>query len=342
MTTNTKIIDLTNVYLCDYHFKDRINNETQAGYDLRYALVEKLESKDHYTSVSLCEVIVDPIKVENGIESPQESPDKFLVIIEAGGVIEYRLYNKSFDEKINLDDYTAIDIDENYYHIFDSVDDITSEGITLGLYRKGDKYIPALFNSAYSIGFEINTLTTNTKKVGVLEVSLFAFKTNFKDNTTTPLKGFKTITEVPSGKDPFYNKKLTRIEVAKNLKLLIYSIFNLSFNINDIILGVSQNEDDNTTEFSIRYNDSRLLSNQYTNNVVFSIRNHVFKILKFSVKRNSKRDMSKMIINFNKFKDKLKSSNYGYTPAKLDKNVEEMIIKDFCEFTNTDEVFYKL
>lgn len=182
----------------------------------------------------------------------------------------------------------------------------------------------------------------STKKVGILEISLFAFKTNFKDNTTTPLKGFKTITEVPLGKDPFYSKKLTRIEIAENYKWVIYSIFNFNFNINDINLGVEQNEDDNTTEFCIRYNVDKVLCNRYSNEVIFSLGTSAQKILKFSIKRNSSRDMSKTIINFVKFKDKLKSSNYGYTPAKLNKNVEEMIIKDFCEFTNTNEVFYKL
>ena len=77
MTINPEITDLSPVYLCKHHFKDRVNSETQIGHDLRYALVEKLESGTHYVSVSLCEVIVDPIKVENGIESLQESPDKF-------------------------------------------------------------------------------------------------------------------------------------------------------------------------------------------------------------------------------------------------------------------------
>lgn len=342
MTINPEITDLSPVYLCKHHFKDRANSETQIGHDLRYALVEKLESGTHYVSVSLCEVIVNPIKVENGIESLQESPDKFLVIIENEGTVEYRLYDKPLDKEVNLDDYTVVDIDNDYYDVFNSIDDITSESITLGLYRKGDKYIPVLFNRNYSIGFEINTLIGSTKKVGILEISLFAFKTNFKDNTTTPLKGFKTITEVPLSKDPFYSKKLTRIDIAENLKLLIYSIFNFNFNINDINLGVEQNEDDNTTEFCIRYNVDKVLCNRYSNEVIFSLGTSAQKILKFSVKRNSSRDMNKTIINFVKFKDKLKSSNYGYTPAKLNKNVEEMIIKDFCEFTNTNEVFYKL
>ena len=339
VSTNSQVnqelntFDFTNLYLNREHFITK--------QDLLPDLVDKiwtfLREGTTYIDVNVHHVLVYEQVMEGN--SYKVLTLKLLAVVDSREGRFYRLYNVNHETDFDIDDYTDISFDEKDFIPSDIFKKLESHGILLALeLTKENKYVLSLMDKHDRVGFKVGYNTTRNESGITVRTDLTAYHRNMEDETTnvndviqgfcTMSNAFKGITNVEA-----FTETLTD-EVTKGILLLIYGLFNVYIDLYGITIGFSKDHDSNYINFYISYNVDQILENSRSGSGKIRIEHGGRKKISFSIDKRDKEQMLDMIKSFEAFRDKLITNKYGYNPAKLNRDIEEKIVKDFTNIVD--------
>lgn len=340
VSTNSQVsqelnaFDFTNLYLNREHFITK--------QDLYPDLVDKiwtfLREGTTYIDVNVYHVLVyeqvredDPYKVLT---------IKLLAIVDSREGRFYRLYNINHETDFDIDDYTDINFDEKDFIPSDIFKKLESHCILLALeLTKENKYVLSLMGKHNRVGFKVGYNTTRDKSGITVRTDLTAYRRNMEDETTNVndvIQGFCTMSNAFKG--VVNAEAFTEIladEVTKGILLLIYGLFNTYTDyVSCITIGTEIDGKSDYVSFFIVYNIEQALEKGNIGSGKIRIEHGGRKKISFSIDRRDKEQMLNMIKSFEAFRDKLIVNKYGYNPAKLNRDIEEKIVKDFTNIVD--------
>lgn len=250
-----------------------------------------------------------------------------------------RLYNINHEKEFDGTDYITIDLDFDDIVLLNILKKLESHGIALALeLTKENKYTLSLMGQHDRVGFKIDYTTTRDKSGITVRTNLTAYHRNYEDETTSVndvIQGFCTVSDAITGVvDATALAEAVTDEVVKGVLLLIYGLFDVYFDSYGIIIGFSKDHDSNYINFYISYNVDQILENSRHGSGKIRIEHGGRKKISFSVDRRDKEQMLDMIKSFEAFRNKLIVNKYGYNPAKLNRDIEEKIVKDFSNIVD--------
>lgn len=325
--------DFTNVYLNRNHFITK--------QDLYPDLVDKiwtfLREGTDYTNVSVHHVLVyEQVREDNPYKV---LTIKLLAVVDSREGRFYRLYNVNRETDLDLDDYIDINFDEKDIIPSDVFKKLESHGIALALeLTKENKYVLSLINSHDSVGFKVGYTVTRDKSGITVKTDLKAYRRVDESETVNVndvIQGFCTMSDAYTGvvNAEAFTNTLTD-EVTKGILLLIYGLFNTYTEVSYITIGIEVDGKSNYVSFYIGYNVEETLEKVNLGSGKIAINNTGYKKISFSVDRRDKKPFLDMIKNFEALRDKLVVNKYGYNPAKLNRDIEEKIVKDFINIVD--------
>lgn len=250
-----------------------------------------------------------------------------------------RLYNINHENEFDGTDYITIDLDFDDIVLLNILKKLESHGIALALeLTKENKYVLSLMGNNDRVGFKIDYTTTRDKSGITVRTNLTAYHRNNEDETTNVndvIQGFCTTSDPVTGVvDATALTEAITDEVTKGILLLIYGLFNVYIDLYGIIIGFSKDHDSNYINFYISYNVDQILENSRNGSGKIRIEHGGRKKVSFSIDRREKQQMLDMIKSFEAFRNKLIVNKYGYNPAKLNRDIEEKIVKDFSNIVD--------
>lgn len=325
--------DFTNLYLDRNHFTTK--------QDLHPDLVNKiwtfLREGTDYTNVSVHHVLVYEQVMEGNPYRVLKI--KLLAIVDSAEGRFYRLYNVNNETDFDLDDYIDIHFDEKDFIPLDIFKKLESHCILLALeLTTENKYVLSLMSNNDHVGFKVGYNTTRNESGITVRTDLTAYHRNMEDETTNVndvIQGFCTMSNAFKGiaNVEAFTETLTD-EVTKGILLLIYGLFNVYIDLYGITIGFSKDHDSNYINFYISYNVDQILENSRNGSGKIRIEHGGRKKVSFSIDRREKQQMLDMIKSFEAFRNKLIVNKYGYNPAKLNRDIEEKIVKDFSNIVD--------
>lgn len=339
VSTNSQVsqelnaFDFTNLYLNREHFITK--------QDLYPDLVDKiwtfLREGTTYIDVNVHHVLVYE-QVREG--NPYKALTiKLLAVVNSVEGKFYRLYNINHETDFDIDDYTDINFDEKDFIPSDIFKKLESHGILLALeLTKENKYVLSLMDKHDRVGFKVGYNTIRNESGITVRTDLTAYHRNMEDETTNVndvIQGFCTMSNVFKGiaNVEAFTETLTD-EVTKGILLLIYGLFNVYIDLYGITIGFSKDHDSNYINFYISYNVDQILENSRHGSGKIRIEHGGRKKVSFSIDRREKQQMLDMIKSFEALRNKLIVNKYGYNPAKLNRDIEEKIVKDFSNIVD--------
>lgn len=326
-------IDFTNVYLNRNHFI----TEQDRYPDLVDKIWTFLREGTTYTDVRVHHVLVYEQVMEG---NPYKVLTlKLLAVVDSAEGRFYRLYNINRETDFDIDDYIDIKLDEKDFIPSDIFKKLESHGIALALeLTKENKYVLSLINSHDSVGFKVGYTVTRDKSGITVRTDLTAYHRNMEDETTNVndvIQGFCTMSNTFKGiaNVEAFTETLTD-EVTKGILLLIYGLFNVYIDLYGITIGFSKDHDSNYINFYISYNVDQILENSRHGSGKIRIEHGGRKKVSFSIDRREKQQMLDMIKSFEAFRNKIIVNKYGYNPSKLNRDIEEKIVKDFSNIVD--------
>lgn len=338
--TNTQVdqklntFDFTNVYLSRNHFITK--------QDLYPDLVDKiwtfLREGTTYTDVNVHHVLVYEQVMEG---NPYKALTiKLLAVVNSVEGKFYRLYNVNRETDFDIDDYIDINFDEKDFIPSDIFKKLESHGIVLALeLTKENKYVLSLINSHDSVGFKVGYTVTRDKSGIIVKTDLKAYRRGDESETVNVndiVQGFCTMSDAYAGvvNAEAFTETLTN-EVTKGILLLIYGLFNTyTDDVPYITIGTEVDGKSNYVSFYIGYNVEETLEKVNLGSGKITINSTGYKKISFSVDRRDKEHMLNMVKSFEAFRNKLIINKYGYNPAKLNRDIEEKIVKDFTNIVD--------
>lgn len=325
--------DFTNLYLNREHFITK--------QDLYPDLVDKiwtfLREGTTYIDVNVHHVLVyEQVREDNPYKV---LTIKLLAVVNSVEGKFYRLYNINHETDFDIDDYTDINFDEKDFIPSDIFKKLESHGILLALeLTKENKYVLSLMDKHDRVGFKVGYNTTRNESGITVRTDLTAYHRNMEDETTNVndvIQGFCTMSNAFKGiaNVEAFTETLTD-EVTKGILLLIYGLFNVYIDLYGITIGFSKDHDSNYINFYISYNVEQILENSRNGSGKIRIEHGGRKKVSFGIDRREKQQMLDMIKSFEAFRNKLIVNKYGYNPAKLNRDIEEKIVKDFTNIVD--------
>lgn len=326
-------LDFTNVYLNRGHFiteQDRYPDLVDKIWTLLYEGTPNTNVRVHHVLVYEQVMEGNPYKALTL---------KLLAIVDNAEGGFYRLYNINRETDFDIDDYIDIEFDEKDIIPSDVFKKLESHGIALVLeLTKENKYVLSLINSHDSVGFKVGYTVTKEKSGIIVKTDLKAYRRGDESETVNVndvIQGFCTTSDPVTGVvDATALTEAITEEVTKGILLLIYGLFNVYIDLYGIIIGFSKDHDSNYINFYISYNIDQILENSRNGSGKIRIEHGGRKKVSFSIDRREKQQMLDMIKSFEAFRDKLITNKYGYNPAKLNRDIEEKIVKDFSNIVD--------
>lgn len=339
VSTNSQVnqelnaFDFTNLYLNREQFITK--------QDLYPDLVDKiwtfLREGTTYIDVNVHHVLVyEQVREDNPYKVLKI---KLLAVVNSVEGKFYRLYNINHETDFDIDDYTDINFDEKDFIPSDIFKKLESHGILLALeLTKENKYVLSLMDKHDRVGFKVGYNTTRNESGITVRTDLTAYHRNMEDETTNVndvIQGFCTMSNAFKGivNVEAFTETLTD-EVTKGILFLIYGLFNVYIDLYGITIGFSKDHDSNYINFYISYNVDQILENSRHGSGKIRIEHGGRKKISFSIDKRDKEQMLNMIKSFETFRDKLIVNKYGYNPAKLNRDIEEKIVKDFTNIVD--------
>lgn len=337
--TNTQVeqklntFDFTNLCLNRAHFITK--------QDLHPALADKiwtfLREGTTYIDVNVHHVLVYEQVMEG---NPYKALTiKLLAVVNSVEGKFYRLYNINHETDFDIDDYIDINFDDKDFIPSDIFKLLETHGIVLALeLTKENRYVLSLINSHDSVGFKVGYTVTRDKSGIIVKTDLKAYPRGDESETVNVndiVQGFCTMSDAYAGvvNAEAFTQTLAD-EVTKGILLLIYGLFNVYIDLYGITIGFSKDHDSNYINFYISYNVDQILENSRHGSGKIRIEHGGRKKISFSIDRREKQQMLDMIKNFEAFRNKLLVNKYGYNPAKLNRDIEEKIVKDFSNIVD--------
>ena len=264
---------------------------------------------------------------------------KLLAVVDSAEGRFYRLYNINRETDFDIDDYIDIKFDEKDFIPSDVFKKLESHGIALALELTNEnKYVLSLINSHNNVGFKIGYTTTRDKSGITVKTDLKAYRRGGESETVNVndiIQGFCTMSDAYTGvvNAEAFTQTLAD-EVTKGILLLIYGLFNTYTEVSYITVGTAVDSKSNYVSFYIGYNVEETLEKVNLGSGKIAIKNTGYKKISFSVDRREKQQMLDMIKSFEAFRNKLVVNKYGYNPAKLNRDIEEKIVKDFSNIVD--------
>lgn len=326
--------DFTNLYLDRNHFITK--------QDLYPDLVDKiwtfLREGTNYTNVSVHHVLVHEQVMEGNPYRVLKI--KLLAIIDSAEGRFYRLYNDNNETDFDLDDYIDIHFDEKDFIPLDIFKKLESHCILLALeLTTENKYVLSLMSNNDHVGFKVGYTTTRDKSGITVRTNLTAYHREYGSETANVndvIQGFCTMSNAYRGvmNAEAFTDTLTD-EVTKGILLLIYGLFNIYIDdVHYITIGTEIDSKSNDVSFFIGYNIEQSLEKRDLGSGKITINSTGYKKISFSVDKTDKEQMLNMIKSFEAFRNKLLVNKYGYNPAKLNRDIEEKIVKDFSNIVD--------
>lgn len=338
--TNTQVdqklntFDFTNLYLNREHFI--------AKQDLYPDLVDKiwtfLREGTTYIDVNVHHVLVYEQVMEG---NPYKALTiKLLAVVNSVEGKFYRLYNVNRETDFDLDDYIDINFDEKDFIPSDIFKKLESHGILLALeLAKENKYVLSLMSNNVHVGFKVGYTTTRDKSGITVRTNLTAYHREYESETVNVndiVQGFCTMSNAFKGvlNAEAFTETLTD-EVTKGILLLIYGLFNTyTDDVSYITIGTEIDGKSDYVSFFIGYNIEQALEKGNIGSGKIRIEHCGRKKISFSIDKRDKEQMLNMIKSFEAFRDKLITNKYGYNPTKLNRDIEEKIVKDFTNIVD--------
>ena len=130
-----------------------------------------------------------------------------------------------------------------------------------------------------------------------------------------------------------FNESITD-EVVNGILLLAYSLFDTYIESTGITVGTSKDRDPDYINFFIGYNVEQKLESGNKGSGKIMVSHTGYKKISFSIDKRNKEQMLSMIKSFEAFRNKLIVNKYGYNPSKLNRDIEEKIVKDFSNIVD--------
>jgi hypothetical protein len=325
--------DFTNVYLNRNHFI----TEQDRYPDLVDKIWTFLREGTTYTDVRVHHVLVYEQVMEG---NPYKVLTlKLLAVVDSVEGRFYRLYNINRETDFDIDDYIDIKFDEKDIIPSDVFKKLESHGIALALeLTKENKYVLSLINSHDSVGFKVGYTVTRDKSGITVKTDLKAYRRGDESETVNVndvIQGFCTMSDAYTGvvNAAAFSQTLAD-EVTKGILFLIYGLFNTYTEVSYITIGTEVDGKSNYVSFYIGYNVEETLEKVNLGSGKIAINNTGYKKISFSVDRRDKKPFLDMIKNFEALRDRLVVNKYGYNPAKLNRDIEEKIVKDFTNIVD--------
>lgn len=327
-------IDFTNVYLNRNHFI----TEQDRYPDLVDKIWTFLREGTTYTDVRVHHVLVYEQVMEG---NPYKVLTlKLLAVVDSVEGRFYRLYNINHETDFDIDDYIDIKLDEKDFIPSDIFKKLESHGIALALeLTKENKYVLSLINSHDSVGFKIGYTVTRDKSGITVKTDLKAYRRGDESETVNVndvIQGFCTMSDAYTGvvNAAAFSQTLAD-EVTKGILLLIYGLFNTyTDDVSYITIGTEIDGKSDYVSFFIGYNIEQALEKGNIGSGKIRIEHCGRKKISFSIDKRDKEQMLNMIKSFEAFRDKLITNKYGYNPTKLNRDIEEKIVKDFTNIVD--------
>lgn len=326
--------DFTNLYLNREHFITK--------QDLYPDLVDKiwtfLREGTDYTNVSVHHVLVYEQVMEGNPYRVLKI--KLLAIVDSAEGRFYRLYNVNNETDFDIDDYIDISFDEKDFIPLDIFKKLESHCILLALeLTTENKYVLSLMGNNDHVGFKVGYNTTRNDSGIVVRTDLTAYHREYGSETANVndvIQGFCAMSDAYTGilNTEAFAETLTD-EVTKGILLLIYGLFNTyTDDVPYITIGTEIDSKSDYVSFFIGYNIEQSLEKRDIGSGKITINSTGYKKISFSVDKTDKEQMLNMIKSFEAFRNKLLVNKYGYNPTKLNRDIEEKIVKDFSNIVD--------
>lgn len=326
--------DFANLYLNGKHFITK--------QDLYPDLVDKiwtfLREGTDYTNVSVHHVLAYEQVIEGNLYRVLRL--KLLAVVDSVEGRFYRLYNINRGTDFDLDDYIDIRFDEKDFIPLDIFKKLESHCILLALeLTTENKYVLSLMSNNDHVGFKVGYTTTRNESGIVIRTNLTAYHREYESETANVndiIQGFCAMSDAYAGilNTETFAETLTD-EVTKGILLLIYGLFNTyTDDVPYITIGTEIDSKSNYVSFFIGYNIEQSLEKRDIGSGKITINNTGYKKISFSVDKTDKEQMLNMIKSFEAFRNKLLVNKYGYNPTKLNRDIEEKIVKDFSNIVD--------
>lgn len=334
VTQELNTFDFTNLYLDRNHFITK--------QDLHPDLVDKiwtfLREGTDYTNVSVHHVLVYEQVIEG---NPYKVLTiKLLAVVDSTEGRYYRLYNVNNETDFDIDDYIDISFDEKDFIPLDIFKKLESHCILLALeLTTENKYVLSLMSNNNHVGFKVGYNTTRDKSGITVRTDLTAYHREYGSETANVndiIQGFCTMSDAFKGvvNAEAFAETLTD-EVTKGILLLIYGLFNTYIDdVHYITIGTEIDGKSNYVSFFIGYNIEQSLEKRDLGSGKITINSTGYKKISFSIDKTDKEQMLNMIKSFEAFRNKLLVNKYGYNPTKLNRDIEEKIVKDFTNIVD--------
>lgn len=326
--------DFTNLCLNRAHFITK--------QDLHPALADKiwtfLREGTTYIDVNVHHVLVYEQVMEG---NPYKALTiKLLAVVNSVEGKFYRLYNVNHETDFDIDDYTDINFDEKDFIPLDIFKKLESHCILLALeLTTENKYVLSLMSNNDHVGFKVGYNTTRNDSGIVVRTNLTAYHREYGSetaNVSDAIQGFCAMSDAYTGvlNTEAFAETLTD-EVTKGILLLIYGLFNTyTDDVPYITIGTEIDSKSDYVSFFIGYNIEQSLEKRDIGSGKITINSTGYKKISFSVDRRDKEQMLNMIKSFEAFRNKLLVNKYGYNPTKLNRDIEEKIVKDFTNIVD--------
>ena len=264
---------------------------------------------------------------------------KLLAVYESMEGKHCRLYNIDYTNDFDGIGYKDIHLDEKDIILLDILKKLESHGIVLALeLTKENNYVLSLMSNHDRIGFRLGYTTTRNKSGVEVRTNLTAYHRDYESesaNVNDIIQGFCVTSEQLTGMvgSKAFNELITD-EVVKGILLLVYSLFNIYTELTGITIGTSKDHDSYYINFFIGYNVEQKLESDNKGSGKITVNHTGYKKVSFSIDKRNKEQMLSMIKSFKAFRDKLINNAYGYNPSKLNRDIEEKIVKDFSNIVD--------
>lgn len=325
--------DFTNLYLKEKHFiseQDRCPELIDKIWTLLYEGTQNTNVRVHHV------LVYEQVMEGNPYRALTL---KLLAVYESMEGKHCRLYNIDYTNDFDGIGYKDIYLKEKDIILLDILKKLESHGIVLALeLTEENNYVLSLIDNHDNVGFRLGYTATRSKSGVEIRTNLTAYHRDYESesaNVNDIIQGFCVTSESLTGMvgSKTFNESITD-EVVNGILLLAYSLFDTYIESTGITVGTSKDRDPDYINFYIGYNVEQKLESGNKGSGKITVNHTGYKKVSFSIDKRNKEQMLSMIKSFEAFRNKLIVNKYGYNPSKLNRDIEEKIVKDFSNIVD--------